>query len=165
MQEIWIETHNKICGRHTSLRFSNLGRVELANGDIIAPDNYYRMHCDGIVTRLHQLIAKYFIEKTEEDIAKNRNFVDHKTHNPVDIAFNDVRNLRWCTAKENINFEEVKHKMSLARTGVQHHTAASKQKLSKALKGRRWYNNGKTQVFSHTCPAGFVSGMLKRKNI
>ena len=34
---------------------------------------------------------------------------------------------------------------------------------NKSMKGKHWYNNGKINVHAETCPAGFISGMLKRK--
>ena len=42
-----------------------------------------------------------------------------------------------------------------------HHSDETKQKIGQFGKGRKWYNNGKIEVFTHECPDGFELGMLK----
>ena len=37
-----------------------------------------------------------------------------------------------------------------------------KNKISSAIKGRRWWNNGEISVMKKECPPGFVPGMLKK---
>ena len=37
----------------------------------------------------------------------------------------------------------------------------TRKKLSKALKGKRWFNNGKINTMVKECPSGFVPGILK----
>lgn len=45
------------------------------------------------------------------------------------------------------------------------HSVETKQKISEAMKGQNigthWYNDGKVNVRSYTCPEGFVKGRLK----
>ena len=40
---------------------------------------------------------------------------------------------------------------------------AARQKLSKASKGKHWYNNGIINKFEKYCPEGFVLGKLPHK--
>jgi len=39
---------------------------------------------------------------------------------------------------------------------------STKKKLSDAIRGRRWYNNGVTSVQAHACPKGWVPGRARR---
>ncbi len=49
--------------------------------------------------------------------------------------------------------------ISLAKMG---HTTSEecREKISKAISGSKWYNNGVIQTQAHECPEGFVEGML-----
>ena len=38
----------------------------------------------------------------------------------------------------------------------------TRKKLSDAIKGRHWYNNGIVQILSFECPIGFTKGILKK---
>ena len=51
---------------------------------------------------------------------------------------------------------------SIAQTGMKH-SAERCAKKSLINTGKKWYNDGKTNKFSHVCPKGFVPGMLRRK--
>lgn len=61
---------------------------------------------NGKYRYIHRFIAEHFIPPTDEDKALGRNQIDHITHKPIGMNINDVRNLRWCTHKENHNFDE-----------------------------------------------------------
>ena len=37
-----------------------------------------------------------------------------------------------------------------------------RKKLSDAIKGRHWYNNGIVQIQTFECPIGFTKGRLKK---
>lgn len=108
MMEQWKNTNNTCPQMKTIIAVSNYGRLKLRSGEI--KDSYYRqvMRYEGKSTKVHIVIAKLFIPKTDEDIRLGRNCIDHKTHNPIGININDIRNLRWCTYKENSNFPEAR---------------------------------------------------------
>ena len=138
MMEEWKSTNNTSRRGDTIVEVSNYGRLKLKSGEI--RDSYYRqcMRYEGKFTKVHIVIAKLFIPKTDEDIRLGRNCIDHKTHNPIGININDVRNLRWCTYKENNNFDEAKlHKKEIART------PEWCENMSKGMKGRIPWNKGK----------------------
>ena len=42
------------------------------------------------------------------------------------------------------------------------HSDETRKKLSDAIKGRHWYNNGIVQIQSFECPIGFTKGRLKK---
>lgn len=141
MMEQWKNTNNTSYRGDTIVEVSNYGRLKLKSGEI--RDSYYRqvMRYEGKSTKVHIVIAKLFIPKTEEDVRLNRNCVDHITHSPVGININDIRNLRWCTYKENNNFEEAKqHKREIVRT------PEWCENMSKGMKGRKPWNKGKRGV-------------------
>lgn len=105
MKEIWIETGNT--KQYNSIvAISNTGLLKTKDGQI--RESKYRevISLKGKCCRVHQFIAEHFIPKTKEDLDLGRNIIDHKTHEPDGMNINDVRNLRWCTSKENANFEE-----------------------------------------------------------
>ena len=41
------------------------------------------------------------------------------------------------------------------------HTQLAKQRMSRAKKGRKWWNDGKEQCMSFECPDGWVHGRLR----
>lgn len=106
-KEIWVATNNKARTKMRVIAFSNCGRIMRANGTIEFTKYRQPISINGVTKRIHVFIAEAFIPKTEDDILKKRNCIDHRTHAPENININDVRNLRWCTHKENCNFTEV----------------------------------------------------------
>lgn len=105
-KEIWKRLERNQLRAKSIIAFSNCGRIMRHNGTI--EFSHYRqiIHLDGKNVKLHRLIAKSFISKTEDDVIKGRDCVDHITHYPKNMNINDVRNMRWCTHIENTNFEE-----------------------------------------------------------
>ena len=138
--EEWKNTNNTSRRGDTIVEVSNYGRLKLKSGEI--KDSYYRqvMRYEGKSTKVHIVIAKLFIPKTEEDIRLGRNCIDHKTHNPIGININDVRNLRWCTYKENNNFEEAHQNHLKAQ---RNRSPEWRVNMSKGMKGRIPWNKGK----------------------
>ncbi len=162
-KEIWISTGNKANRCSAIIAVSNCGRIMRKNGKIEIAS------CRQIVfvgekrlrMLMHRFLANNFITKTEDDILHKRDVIDHITHAPDSMYINDVRNLRWCTQKENCNFKEAKLNYSKAQKGKQF-SAESKRKMSEAKKGRHWYNNGITNIRANECPIGFVPGRLRK---
>lgn len=146
--EEWKSTNNTSYRGDTIVEVSNYGRLKLKSGEI--RDSYYRqvMRYEGKTTKVHIVIAKLFMPKTDEDIRLGRNCIDHKTHNPIGININDVRNLRWCTYKENNNFEEGKlnkHKPHKITTqGKYVRSLETIKKNSQSNLGRIPWNKGLT---------------------
>ena len=117
MNEIWIETGNN--KQYNSIvAISNTGLLKTKTGEIRESKYNDVLRIKGKLYKVHQIIANNFIPKTEEDLLLGRNVVDHKTHNPIGMNINDVRNLRWCTIKENNNFDEARKHLSEGHTGI-----------------------------------------------
>lgn len=117
MQEIWIQTNVKVSNGNNIIEVSNRGRIKRANGDIEESTLRQTLNANGKRTRIHRFIAEHFIPKTQEDIALGRDCIDHITHNPIGMNVNDVRNLRWCTIKENNNFDEGRKNRTISNFG------------------------------------------------
>lgn len=114
----WINLVNKHnTNELTIIAISDTGLMKRINGTISPIPYRQNVNHNGKHIRAYKLLAETFIPKTEDDIINNRNQIDHITHNPVNMNINDIRNLRWCTQKENLNFDEARHNNSLARKG------------------------------------------------
>lgn len=120
MKEIWVETGNVNNNNKTIVAVSNMGRVKTKDGEIRVSKIREGMLYKGKYSRIHRVIAQHFIPKTEDDIRLNRDTVDHITHNPIGMNINDVRNLRWCTRKENNGFPEARENQRKAQLGSKH---------------------------------------------
>lgn len=109
-KEIWKAIPHKktVDNSKQIIAISNCGRLMRGNGkiDIIKLRQYVMFN--GKMTKIYHLLMQFFKPKTEDDKLKCRNAVDHITHMPKDMYVNDIRNLRWCTIKENANFDEAK---------------------------------------------------------
>ena len=118
MKEVWKETYNNALKHSTIVAVSNMGRIKRRDGTIEFSTYRQVFYVNKERTRIYRFIAEQFIPKTKEDIELGRNEIDHKTHEPDGMNINDVRNLRWCTHKENMGFEEVRTKISERNLGT-----------------------------------------------
>jgi hypothetical protein len=135
MNEIWIEIEHYHLMPTTIVAISNCGNMKLHNGSVVPIPLRQCIKILGKYYKCSRLLAEHFIPKTEEDILLGRDCVDHITHDPVDMNVNDIRNLRWCTIKENANFEEAKLHISLAGLGKKR-SESCRRNISNALKGK-----------------------------
>lgn len=151
MKEEWINIQHKKYKPNSIVAVSNTGKVKHYDGTIT--ETTLRMSTiryEGKLFRIHRLIAMLFIPKTEEDIKLGRNTVDHITHNPIGMNVNDVRNLRWCTIKENNGFDEaIRNKNGKKRTeetciklSKRKFTDDWRRKISESRKGKAPWNKG-----------------------
>ena len=119
-----MEKWKDIPGYEGLYQVSNLGNVkslkfgkERILKSIKRKDNYLHVYLykDGKQKNflVHRLVAEVFIPKIE-----GKEFVDHIDGNRSNNVYT---NLRYCTNKENCNFELCKKHMSEARKGEKNH--------------------------------------------
>lgn len=99
-------------GKVRSLNYKHTGKIQelkLA----LDKDGYYmvNLYKDGNVKykSVHRLVAEAFIPNTE-----NKPCIDHRDTNRLN---NHVRNLHWCSRKENSNNEKTKCNIALSKLG------------------------------------------------
>lgn len=116
-KEIWIRVPREIRNKHSVnvIAVSNRGRMMRQSGKIDLIPCRHKIKINGKTILTYVFLAKHFIRKTQEDIMQNRNCIDHITHTPQGMYINDIRNIRWCSYKENRNFEECKTNFSKSR--------------------------------------------------
>lgn len=105
-KEIWKRLERNQLRAKSIIAVSNCGRIMRHDGTI--EFSYYRqsIYLNDKNVKLHRIITRLFIPKTEDDVIKVRDCVDHITHYPKNMNINDVRNMRWCTHIENDTFDE-----------------------------------------------------------
>lgn len=115
---------------------------------------------------VHRLLKGQFkgIHHTEE--TKQKMSETHKGR-----TFSDESRRKMSEAAKNkVLSEEHRRKISEATRGKNNpmygkqHTDAQRKKMSESLKGQNkgthWFNDGKVNMRSYTCPEGFVKGKL-----
>lgn len=107
-KEIWFRVPTTANDSRRVIALSNCGRAMRKNGEIFVTKYRTSVKFNNKSYRAYRLIITYFKPKTEDDVIRNRDVIDHKTHNPKNMFINDIRNLRWCTQRENCNFEEIR---------------------------------------------------------
>lgn len=118
LEEEWIKLEHELNLPKCIVEVSNRGRIKRLNGSISWSTLRQHIRCNGKYIRVYHLLADRFIPKTDEDMRLGRDMIDHITHNPDGMNVNDVRNLRWCTFRENLNFEEARRNNSISKKGI-----------------------------------------------
>lgn len=146
-KEIWISTGNKSTRYYAIIAVSNCGRIMRKNGKIEIASRLQFVFVGEKRSRMiiYRFLANNFIKKTEDDILKQRTSIDHITHTPTNMHINDVRNLRWCTQKENCNFKEAKLNKSKAQIG-KNHSEEVRAKISAAQIGKKLSEEAKAKM-------------------
>ena len=112
IDEQWVELDRSYLSHvkpDTIVRVSNTGKYQKMNGSIGLSWLRQAIRTSFGRVRIHRIIADYFLITVKRPDQK---FVDHITHYPTEYNVNDIRNLRYCTNKENCNFEEAKNNKS-----------------------------------------------------
>lgn len=136
MTELWIKTNNKPIRGNIIIEISNMGRLKRLDGIIYDSKLRQTVKFNGKLTRVYRVIAETFLPNPD-----NKPCVDHKTHKPINMNINDIRNLRWCTHQENDSFPEAIKNKSNAKIGT-HPSEETKQRMSEAHK-IRWQESKK----------------------
>lgn len=118
--------------------------MKCKNGEIKEIPLRRAVYIDGKLTLIYRILAEIFIPNPD-----NKPCVDHKTHDraKIDYLLNDIRNLRWCTYKENNNFDEGlenKRNVKLGKTLSEEH----KRHISEAVKGQEYLKYWKDKKMS-----------------
>lgn len=147
MTEEWISIPDPILKPRGSLKpyqvvaVSNMGRWKKRDGRI---ENIAlrtgRVLIDGKRVRAYIVIAEHFLITVRRP---DQICIDHITHNPEGMNVNDVRNLRWCTHKENGNFEECKERQRKSKLGSKNPMYGK----SISLEGRISISNAKKEYW------------------
>ena len=104
MIEEWIELKRPYdCNRRTVVAFSNMGRIRRKNGSVEDTALRQKIVPDKRKVFVYRLVADHFLVTVRRP---DQQHIDHITHSPTEYAVNDVRNLRYCTNKENGLFSE-----------------------------------------------------------
>ena len=131
MQENWIKLNNKAKKPNAIIAVSNYGNVKQLNGVIRAAERYEYCSHNQKHYKVSHIVMETWSPKTAEDIALGRNEVDHISYTPDNINQNDLRNLRWCTHKENTTFKEHIENLTKARRARPLYAKETKEKISK----------------------------------
>lgn len=131
MTELWIKTNNKPIRGNIIIEISNMGRLKRLDGIIYDSKLRQTVKFNGKLTRVYRVIAETFLPNPD-----NKPCVDHKTHKPINMNINDIRNLRWCTHQENDSFPEAIKNKRNAKIGT-HPSEETRQRMSEAHK-RKW---------------------------
>lgn len=148
MEERWIEIPSRELKPRGSYKpeevvaISDRGNWKRRDGSIEPiPMRSGRVRIYGRRIRAYIVIAMNFLVTVRRPDQKQ---IDHITHHPSGMNPNDVRNLRWCSPKENQNFEEALENMSKAKLGAKnpmYHRSVSKETREKMSKSKtEWWS-------------------------
>ena len=133
MVEIWKvykETYNRRFGNR-KYEVSNLGNVKI-NKQLVKPKLHNGYLVFGTNYSVHRAVAELFIPNTED-----KPFIDHINTIKTD---NRAENLRWVTAKENMNNPLTIEKMKLVNKDINkgvNHPMYGKNQSKKTIEKRR----------------------------
>ena len=150
-------------GNVKSLNYNHTGKEKILRL-LTNKNNYLRVTLckDGKhkTCLIHRLVAEAFIPKIE-----GKEFVDHINGIRDD---NRIDNLRWCTNKENSNFDLARKHRSEERKGKyigekcywygKHHTEETKRKIAKA-NGKQVLCIELNKIYGSTCEAERETGI------
>lgn len=131
-EEVWKDIEG-----YENYQVSNIGRVKNAKGQILKPDikrNGHHMVCLWNHNKkknmlVHRLTAQAFVE--------NREGFTEVNHRDEDKSNNRADNLEWCSHLYNMNYGEIKKKMSAAGKGkIPWNKGKECPQLSVAMKGK-----------------------------
>ena len=135
----WLELKLESKKPDRIVAITDTGLMKRHNG-VIEPIPYRQnITLNGKKVRAYRILAENFLPKTEEDIKLGRDCIDHITHNPTDMNINDIRNMRWCTYKENNNFDEAKQRKAVSFANRNEDWC---RRISESLKGKPSWNKG-----------------------
>lgn len=110
MEELWIEIpRSSSCKLCSVVAFSNRGRIRRKDGTVEDTSLRQKIVPNGRKEFVYRLVADHFLVTVRRP---EQQHIDHITHNPTEYAVNDVRNLRYCTNKENGLFAEARENKS-----------------------------------------------------
>lgn len=111
VQERWIKLDRSGCRKRNStiIELSDHGRYRRRDGSIGVLNLRHQIVLKGKTVLVSHIIADNFLITVKRTDQVD---IDHITHTPNGMNVQDVRNLRYCTHKENMNFEEGKEKRS-----------------------------------------------------
>jgi len=117
IDEQWLDIPKarRTRGKQSLVSISNTGKYRRADGTVGILELRHSVRSYGTLKRCSRIIAEHFLITVRRP---DQVFVDHITHTPTNYAVNDIRNLRWCTKKENSNFEEARENISNSLKGL-----------------------------------------------
>lgn len=151
-------------GRVKSLKFRKDGKVGIVR-PYINRGGYLRVNLwrnyQSDRRLVHRLVAEAFVPNPD-----NKQYVNHINEIKID---NRAENLNWMTAKENNNWGTHNERMRETKRGKvtwmkgKHHSEESRKRLSDAILGRKWYNNGiEEKQIKGNPPEGWNAGRLSK---
>jgi len=118
IDEQWLDLPKIKKLKNSIVAISNTGKYRRSDGTIGILRLRQSAKCCGKREHCSKIIAEHFLITVKRP---DQEEIDHITHYPTEYAMNDVRNLRWCTQAENVNFEEARDSKSKSvRRGIKH---------------------------------------------